>query len=63
MLNINKYDKSLPCQTGTNMYLCTVFSAEYAKKQAQLIDCPKIMRNFAARNRKRLDNNNNTFKV
>lgn len=25
------------------------------KKQAQLIDCPKIMRNFAARNRKRLD--------
>ncbi|CAK7079515.1 MAG: hypothetical protein PARBB_03866 [Parabacteroides distasonis] len=55
MLNINKYNKSLPCQTGTNMYLCTVFSAEYAKKQAQLIDCPKIMRNFAARNRKRLD--------
>ena len=25
------------------------------KKQVQLIDCPKIMCNFAARNRKRLD--------
>ena len=32
MLNINKYNKNLPCQTGTNMYLCTVFSAEYTKK-------------------------------